>query len=295
MDKVESINNFEIEKKLEELSPNLHNRFRQSISTLNVTLNNFNKVFPTYTDHSMFHSLDVLELCNALVGDNISKLNADECYVLCMSAYMHDIGMGINKKDFVEFTDLLGLNDNLDSNHDIDSDMLRKYHNEYSGCFINKYAEIYEIPTEEHKFAIIQVSRGHRKTDLFDYEEYPDLKLNNGNIIHLKYLSAIIRLADELDVTVDRNPSLEYDLVYTYENFPKESVIEFSKHEAIRSMSILSDQIVLNVKNDEYLIGLVKELASKVNETLSYCRKAANEDSDFEITQKSIDIRVIGD
>ena len=57
------------------------------------------------------------------------------------------------------------------------------------------------------------MSRGHRKTDLYDEEEYPtDYRLPNNNTVCLPYLAALIRLSDEIDVVASRNPLLLYDI-----------------------------------------------------------------------------------
>lgn len=40
-------------------------------------------------------------------------MNAYECYVLLMSCYLHDIGMGINEKDYEEFKVQLDYEDYL--------------------------------------------------------------------------------------------------------------------------------------------------------------------------------------
>lgn len=75
-------------------------------------------------------------------------------------------------------------------------DIIRDFHQEFSGEYIKKYTEIFDIPSQEHLFAIVQVARGHRKTDLWDTKEYPEeICLPNGNKIHLPYLAALIRLA----------------------------------------------------------------------------------------------------
>ena len=75
----------------------------------------------------------------------------------------------------------------------------------YSDLFIRKYAELFEFPSKAHLEAVIQISRGHRKTDLQDECIYPiELPTPDGDTICLPYLAALIRLADEIDVTANR-------------------------------------------------------------------------------------------
>ena len=81
---------------------------------------------------------------------------------------MHDVGMGINTKDFEEFRTNVDRKGFFQEHPDAtDAEFVRAYHNEFSGMYIEKYADVYEIPSKEHVFAIKQVARGHRKTDLF--------------------------------------------------------------------------------------------------------------------------------
>ena len=89
-----------------------------------------------------------------------------ECYSLMMACYLHDIGMGVNEKDFIEFSKHIDFGDYFKTHsHDAPAETIRAFHHEYSGHFIRKYAELLEIPTKEMLFATIQISRGHRKTD----------------------------------------------------------------------------------------------------------------------------------
>ena len=115
-------------------------------------------------------------------------------------------------------------------------DTIRRLHHEFSGRFIHKYAMLFDFPTQAHTFAVAEISRGHRKTDLFDPAEYPQaLPLENGNTLRLPYLAALIRLADEIDWAADRNSSLLYDL----SDYIDASEIDFrifSTHEAIRTI-----------------------------------------------------------
>ena len=98
-------NGFYLEKRLRDGNPELHRRMNDSILVFNNMLKKYAVRFPGYTDHSMFHSLDIIEYCNDIIGiDQVAKLSPDECYVLMMASYMHDIGMGINNEDYISFS-----------------------------------------------------------------------------------------------------------------------------------------------------------------------------------------------
>ncbi len=89
---------FAMERRLLELDPGLHSRFTNAVLALRRCLTRYQLVFPGYTDHTSLHSMTVIDFCNKLIGCRLEKLNADELYVLLMSCYFHDTGMGITPK-----------------------------------------------------------------------------------------------------------------------------------------------------------------------------------------------------
>ena len=278
-----------LETKLRTENKGLHQRTKDSAVVLQKMLESFLPRFPDYTDHTILHSMDVLEYCNLLIGEEqIGRLSAAECYVLIMSCYLHDVGMGINQKNYEELSAKIDFGDYFEthSREDVET-IIRDFHNEYSGLFIRKYADLFDIPCEEMVFAIVQVSRGHRKTDLFDQAEYHDLMTEYG-IIRTAFLAAIIRLADEIDVGADRNSELLFDTSRARE---QDSAKAFATHESILRVDIEQDALVLYTKPKapEYR-ELIRILANKVRETLDYCRKVASARSDFRITQTSVRI-----
>lgn len=278
---------FFLEKRLKDEAPELHRRVSDSIVVLQRMLQGFLTWFPDFTDHSVLHSLDVLDFSNRILGEDVKKLTIAECYVLIMSCYLHDIGMGISEKDFEKFSKHLNITDyRLKHSGITDPDTIRNLHNEYSGLFIREYAALFDIPSEELIFSIIQVSRGHRKTDLYDEKEYPDIETEHG-LVRTAWLSAIIRLADEIDVAADRNPELLFDT----SNLTKQKDIDaFGTHESIQSVEVTDNAIILHVKLKEPRYGaLVDDLAGKLQETLDYCRDVAGKRSDMTIHQQNVE------
>ena len=207
-----------------------------------------------------------------------------------MGCYFHDTGMGISKRDFEEFSEKIDFGDYF-LTHDKDNypEIVRNFHNEYSGLFIKKYAKFFEFPSEEHLFAVIQISRGHRKTNLFDTKEYPvALKVPNGNTICLPYLSALVRLADEIDVTASRNSEAIYDLSKIV---VESHLIEFMKHEAVRGLEIKEKEFIMYISTkDEKILKSLNVLADKMKKTLDECRSVVNNQTPFRITQEEINI-----
>lgn len=243
--------NYLCEQKLKRENPQLHKRVADSVVCVERMLVKYQNIFPTYTDHTALHSINIIDFCNRLIGKNIDQMNADEIYVLLMGAYLHDSGMGITMSDYENFRKKIDFGDYFDT-HDQENipDIIRDFHQEFSGEYIKKYTEIFDIPSQEHLFAIVQVARGHRKTNLWDTKEYPEeICLPSGNKIHLPYLAALIRLADELDIAADRNLQFLYDAEMIDNEYSK---MEFKKHQAIRQLNVNEDSLVMIVdRSDE--------------------------------------------
>ena len=159
-------NDFLLERRLKELDPALHQRFSDTVFVLQQILSNYKLIFPDFTDHTELHSLNIIEFCNNLIGEQIDKLNADEIYVLLLGCYFHDTGMGISHADFEEFSKQINFGDYFET-HSRDNypEIVRNFHQEFSGLFLRKYSKFFEFRSEQHLFSIIQISRGHRKTD----------------------------------------------------------------------------------------------------------------------------------
>lgn len=285
---------FLMEKRLHMLDADLHRRFTDATLVLQHTLTHYQQLFPEFPDHSMLHSMSVINFCNALIGrDQIEMLNADEMYVLLMGCYLHDVGMGISKKDYEVFMHEIDGETYFKQHPEASAErFVRDYHHEFSALFIRKYADLFEIPTREHLFCIVQIARGHRRTNLYDADEYPAAyRLPNGNTVCLPYLSALIRLADEIDVTAERNPSLLYDI----EALTNERDIYFSRlNEAVPMLHISPEGFTMDVKtDDEQIYAGLLAVREKMQETLDLCRSVTMERTAHHITQKWVNLRRI--
>lgn len=280
---------YSLERQLRNLDKDLHTRFTDTVFALQHILSNYKLIFPDFTDHTELHSLNVIEFCNNIIGNQVNKLNADEIYCLLLGCYFHDTGMGISHNDFDEFSKQIDFGNYFD-NHDRNNypEIIRNFHNEYSGLFIRKYAKFFEFPTEAHLFTIIQISRGHRKTDLTDDNEYPSsLSIpGSNNKICVRYLAALIRLADEIDVTAARNSKIIYDINKVVGEI---NLIEFMKHEAVKGLDIKEDKFIMKIETDEpKIIEGLNKVAGKMQKTLDNCRDVVNNLTPYKITQEKV-------
>lgn len=279
---------FSMERRLHQLDPDLHFRFTNAAFALHRYLSNYKLIFPEYTDHTNLHSMTVIDFCNRLIGSRIEELNADQLYVLLMSCYFHDTGMGITAKDYEEFIPKLHFGNYFDTHPREDTPtLIRTFHHELSGLFIRKYATFFDIPTPEHEWAIVQVSRGHRRTDLMDEGEYPsDFRVPNGNTLCLPYLASLIRLADEIDVAACRNPVLLYDIEALTDEI---EIIENKKVKAVRRLCMSDTAFTLQVSTPEAeILEQIRRMIEKMQATLDYCRAVVSVRTPFAITQEKI-------
>ncbi len=288
-----SKSDFAMERRLAELDPALHRRFADAVFGLQHVLSNYKLIFPAFTDHTELHSMTVIDFCNRLIGDQIRLLNADEIYTLLMGCYFHDTGMGISEKDYEAFSKEIDFGDYFETHSRDDApQVIRDFHNEFSGRFIRKYAPFFEIPSEEHLWATVEISRGHRKTPLTDEKQYPvALPMPGGNTVCLPYLAALIRLADEIDVTASRNLALMYDLDAMEAGTSGQ---EFKRHEAIRDLLIEPEEFVLLVETkDERILENIGRVKEKMKRELDDCRAAVLGRTPFVITQERVTVRML--
>ena len=282
---------FALEFRLRELDKDLHKRFTDCVFALQRILSNYKLIFPEFTDHTELHTVTVVDFCRRLIGDVLPRLNKNELYVLLCGCYFHDTGMGITEKDFETFSRQIDFGDYFIKHPDATrSEQIRDFHNEYSGLFVRKYADFFEFPSEIHSNAVIQISRGHRKTDLTDESIYPtELETPDGEKVCLPYLAALLRLADEIDVTAARNPKLLYDLEAITDD---RQLFEHRRHRAVRDLVIEKDAFILVIDDiDPVITDKIEKMSLKMQKTLDSCREAVNGRTPFEITQKWVLVR----
>lgn len=275
---------------LRKLDSNLHSCFKNSIFAIDRLLANYKMVFPFYTDHTLEHSEQVIRYVNYFLGvQNANKLNADEFYVLLMGALLHDIGMGISKRDYEELgPNIEGLKEYLEKNPDsLIEETTREFHQEFSAEFIRKYKDLFEIPSEQHLYCIGQIAKGHRRHDLCNKEEFdPGYKLDNGNIVRLPYLAGLVKIADEMDIASERNLLINYD-DYT-QGGRKEKIMCYKAHEAVYKIEFNEDIKVFYNSDEEIILNEIKSISNKVLVTFKQYKEAVSLYTEFSCPFKDI-------
>ena len=277
-----------IERRLAQLSPELHGRYRDCVVISQRMLCRYENYFPDFTDHTVLHTLDIQELCGQLIGGQIEKLTAEDLYVLLMGTLFHDVGMGVSAADFDQFRVALGLPEPADDT--ARAWAVRDHHQELSGLYLEKYWKMLDFPKAHYARAVIHVCRGHRKTDLMDQEGYPaQFEVEPGKTVCLPYLAALLCLADELDIAADRNVSFLYDV----DKMPSpRDRREFRKHMAIRRVELEPERVVVYAwAEDPEIRAGVEDVTAKLREKLLVCRAVTAARSAFVITQADVVLR----
>lgn len=290
---MEQAYDFALEFRLRALDPALHRRFTDGVFGLQKILSNYKLIFPAFTDHTELHSITVIDFCSRLIGGQLERMNADEIYALLMGCYFHDTGMGVSRKDYEAFSRQIDMGDYREKHPDAPAaEVIRTFHNEFSGLFIRKYADFFELPSEAHLRAVIQIARGHRKTDLTNEAVYPRaLPVPGDRTICLPYLAALVRLADEIDVTSARNSPLLYDVGTMTDEINR---FEHLRHRAVHSLEIAPEAFILRIDDsDPAITGSIRSMTEKMQTTLDDCRAAVNGRTGFELTQR--EVRVLPD
>ena len=173
--------------------------------------------FPYYTPHGFSHSENVEENLNWLIPDVLKQESLSyDIFFLILGAWFHDLGM-------INLT-----SDNID--------LIRNEHHIISEDIINeKYKEI-QINNQE-AVVLGKICKGHRSVDL-NTAEYDVMSIMYGIIINIRFLTALICLADELDVTANRVP----EIIYHQLNPSSKDAKEFEKHLRVIGIAYASEE-----------------------------------------------------
>lgn len=164
--------------------------------------------FPYYTPHNFLHSQNVEEILNWLIPDEIKpKMNDNEIFFLLVATWLHDWGMVASKDEKAE--------------------LVRKLHHIRTETNFEEFYDKIFLSLPEARI-IGRICRGHTKENLFS-KQYDNSYLGSNVLIRVRFLAALLRVADECDVTANRTPEIIY---YTLK--PEgASDEEFKKHLSI--------------------------------------------------------------
>ena len=213
-------------RKLEEKNKELFQYVKSNIEIIYSKLDNIESTFIEYTDHSSNHSKRIIQIATLLNGEN--DLNEFELALFILSAYYHDIGMYVSKKEYIQLSsEIIKLpeypklkesiyNDEKLVNKDkcdffITLDYIRNNHGIRTNDFIDKTFpddKVSSFYSRDYYFweQVKNISLSHTLDfkQLLSPPYNPKISIGNNNVINLTYLSVLLRLADICHLSKDR-------------------------------------------------------------------------------------------
>jgi len=175
-----------------------------------------------YTLHGMDHSNSVIEILGRLV-DGLNpedKLNETEIFCLLSAAYLHDVGMLCKYPD-----DDTKVAQKSEKRPYSVQDLIRDEHHIRSGRYIKEHRTDLKLDHIEVE-CVRLIAEGHREIKL-ESKEYDDQVIGQTSV-RVRLLAALLRLADELDITYGRAPETLYEILKN--DMPDYSRLQWLKH-----------------------------------------------------------------
>ena len=200
-------------------------------------------------------------------------MNGDEIYCLLIAIYLHDIGMLEFEEIFVNYQDKFNYFELIqtcqkDQSGQTESKKMfrRKYHHICSEQIILKKWKEFEIIDDAFARAISKIARGHRRSNYQDNIIFPTT-MGVEKPINIRFLSILLSIADELDVTKKRTPLIIWN--YRRPTNPI-SLEEWEKHLRIRGVFNNPTNRAQLYINSYPIDGIDKVLNYKIISSLLY-------------------------
>jgi len=175
---------------------------------------------PYFTDHGSRHTARVIDNIALLCDRTDLGLNPAEKYLLAASAWLHDVGMSVNRKIHLEDIDITDdqnikwfneIGTHADQEETIDEqETIRKWHHVLSWHFTRKNHDRLGFPGFLVANCVAEICRFHRRgTDITDLDQEENLDIGpHKPTIHLRSIAAIFQFADALDTNKNRAPGI---------------------------------------------------------------------------------------
>lgn len=248
-----------LETELQQLSTSYFKRYDALVARLSQNeLNSWQVNAHEFTDHGANHCKRVVEALDKLVPNEIlSQLNESELYFLLCSAWLHDIGMMCRQV----------------GEEKLEASEIRERHHELTKKYIldnAKYRE-YEIYSEPEARIIADICYCHRRVSI---PSVCDVLVPIGpNIIHFRFLSALLRLADEMDMDYRRASECTMDLI----GLRGDSVDHWKACQLVSGVTCEPQnstiEVVCNIKSDDerkIATNAIRKLNQERQQTVPY-------------------------
>lgn len=208
------------------------------------------------TDHGPLHYANIeanLELL--LPNDSKETLAPEEIFLLFCGVHFHDIGLLAEKQSDEPWTNI------------------RKDHVERTYDYIDQFYEDWGFNRFE-AYALKNICLGHGGNKLYDL---PKIEVIHRSNVRIQFLSALLRMADELDIDYTRVSRFIRQL----KMIPESSSKHWVKHEEVGGVYIDSKKWVIQIHAMPETLeskDLIQEMVTeKVQKELDYVRPILEE------------------
>ena len=263
-----------------------------------------------FTLHDAEHSFRVAERMADIAGNILSELSIYELALLLLSAYLHDIGMtpkegkvnnhykylltgeeeGINEHEIEALicwlddtekgvTIPITSNDLTGKDIELASELVTYYcrhrHNDWSKEWIEE-----NLPNGDLSgysgFCddLIKLCQSHHygRKELEDRSFNPRIVGQQGEVVHLRYLACVLRIADVLEFDPERTP----DVILRHRDIAEESLIYWHKDHKI-AFAMENNRLVMTARPTNARIHkAIEDTCEQIDSELQLCRMLAD-------------------
>lgn len=174
-----------------------HAKFIHIQDNAKKVVSNSRVFFSTFTNHDVVHLENVENIIDGMLEDEIiDNLTDEEIFCLLSAVWLHDVGMIPIDKEKQEFEK------KTEEQREEYGKYVRKNHHSRSKHYVTEHKEELHLNEIESR-AIGNICKGHRSIDLSKLQDIP-----SKNDIRVNALAALLRLADECDISEERESCL---------------------------------------------------------------------------------------
>ena len=265
-------------------SKKLYGNYRDNCTVVQRMLEKYKKLYPNISDYSIMHFIDIAEFCDMIMDkQKLKNLNEDECYCLLSAALFAHIGFGLNQEIMNRYVDKLGIQKQAEELTFFP--VMSKYHVLFSACLLEEYGDIFEFPSDLHKYAIIRMLHfiGENGTAPVQLEEA--LVLNNQNVISLRELAAVLAVGNQLAELKNANIDLSYD---KFDKYNSEEIVGFVERNVVRSIKVKDGKLVIEAGGSDSAYTLIERKVNLIIDNFGKIVSSLSDRSDYSLNLFSI-------
>jgi len=263
-----------------------------------------------FTLHDEEHSFRVAKRMHEIAGDTLKKISIYDLALLLTSAYLHDIGMTpeeakvnnhykyllTGEKNGITDNEIEQLNCWLDdddkgislpicsktpTSKDIElaEELLTYYcrhcHNDWSKEWIEKNQKKDDLcDYSGFKHDLIKLCQSHhygiKELEANDFNAR--IVGHNGEVVHLRYLACLLRIADILEFDPERTP----EVILRHREIAKDSLIYWYYNHQM-SFTIENNRLILSARPTNAIIHkAIEDMCDQIDYELQLCRMLAD-------------------